>query len=465
MSSFDLNSIVEKFGPNSGPEYAEHLNSRFYDLLRLTGFDRRFVRGHGAHLFDEQDTTYLDCIGGYACAAIGRNHPVLRDALEQVLSSDIPSLVQWETSPLAVALAVGLKDACDRPNDRVFFVNSGTEGVETAMKFARSATGRTGFACCVNGFHGLTLGSLSLTEGAWLRKGFGPFLPGVRMVPFGEIEPIRAALADQSIAGLVIEPVQGKGVIVPPSGWYEEIARICKETGTLLIADEVQTGLGRAGSMLAHATGGAVADIVVLSKALSGGMVPVGAVLANASIIDAVFNSVDRSVVHSSTFKENAIAMATGLASLQIIQDENLVERSAENGKALKEGLENLAREIPGIREVRGTGLMIGVELNVEELTRRIPGLGSFRSTLVSQACIMHLLDQHRLLAQSTSRHSAVIKLVPPLMIGEDDIAWIISAFRETISALSTGRIAEFKGVAKMVRNSKHVFAREALGR
>ncbi len=465
MSSFDLNSILETFGPDSGPQYAEHLNSRFYDLLRLTGFDRRFVRGEGAHLYDEDDQKYLDCIGGYACAAVGRNHPVLRDAIEQVLASGIPSLVQWETSPLAVALAIKLKEVCNRPQDRVFFVNSGTEGVETAMKFARSATGRTGFACCINGFHGLTLGSLSLTEGPWLRKGFGPFLPGVRMVPFGEVESIRTALADRSIAALVIEPVQGKGVIIPPRGWYEEISKICEDTGTLLIADEVQTGLGRAGSMLAHATGSAVADIVVLSKALSGGTVPVGAVLAKSSIVDAVFNSVDRSVVHSSTFKEGAIAMATGLASLQIIQDEDLVGRSARNGKALKNGLAHLSSDMPGIREVRGSGLMIGVELDVEELTRSIPGLGGFRPTLVSQACIMHLLDRHRLLAQSTSRHSAVIKLVPPLSIDDDDIAWIINAFKETIGSLASGRIAEFKGVAKMVSNSKQVFLREALGR
>lgn len=463
MATFDLNSILEKYGPTAGPDYGEHLNRRFYDLLRLTGFDRRFVRGEGAHLFDEAGEVYLDAIGGYASVALGREHPVILDALKQLLAAEVPPLIQWETSPLAVALAIELKRVLGREGDRVFFVNTGTEAVEGAIKFARAATNRTGLVCCSNGFHGLTLGSLSLTDGAWLRRGFGPFLPDVSTIPFGDLHALRAALAAGSVAAFIVEPIQGKGVILPPEGYLRDAADICRSYGTLFIADEIQTGLGRTGDMLASVHDGAQPDMVLVSKSLSAGIVPVGAIVARAGMIDQVFDSVDRSVAHSSTFREGPLAMTVALAALHIIESEGLVERSARVGADLKAKLESLAPEVPGIVEVRGRGLMLGVELDTAFLSRAIPGLGTLQKTLIAQAFIMRLLQEHRVLAQATSRRSAVIKLVPPLVIGDSDVIWIVDAFRETLQALGSGRMADLKGLVSMVKNAGDVVAREAI--
>ena len=463
MAKFDLNAILEEHGPGAGDGYAEHLNPKFVDLLKLTGFDRTFVRGEGPYLFDDAGERYLDAIGGYACVALGRNHPVVRDALQQVLSSGLPSFVQWETSPLAVALADGLKTCTGREHDRVFFVNTGTEGVEAAIKFARASTGRSGLVHCENAFHGLTLGALSLNGGDWLRKGFGPYLPDVRSVPWGDAAALEQALSDRTVAAFVVEPIQGKGVQLPPDGWLQRVAEICRSTGTLLVMDEVQTGLGRTGSMLRSAEVGVDADIVVVSKVLSAGVLPVGAVLARSSIIDRVFDSVDRSVVHSSTFREGPLALAAGLAALQILRDEDLPERSRRLGDELMTRLRNLAKDVPGIREVRGAGLMIGVELDAAALSRAIPGMGGVRNTLVAQAMVMRLMSAHRLLTQSTSRGSAVVKLVPPLVIGESDLDWIVNAFEESLRSLAAGRVADFRGLVTMARNARGVLAREVI--
>ena len=463
MATFDLQSILDAYGPDAGRDYAAHLNPRFHDLLRLVGFDRRFVRGEGPYLWDEQGSRYLDAIGGFACLSLGRDHPVLRDALEQSLRIAPPTLIQFETPPLAVALAESLKRFLDRPGDRVFFVNSGTESVEAAMKMARAATGRPGFAHWSNAFHGLTLGALSMNGADWLRRGFEPLVPGCREVPFADTDALRAALADESVAAFFFEPVQGKGVIPHPPGVLREVAEICRETGTLLVADEVQTGLGRAGAALASRTDGVEPDLVCVSKGLSAGAIPLGAVLGSAAIFDRVFDSVERSVVHSSTFRENPLAMTNGLAVLHVLREEAIVEHSARMGAALVAGLRDLATTVPGIREVRGRGLMIGVELDPPALAIDMPGLANRTSTLVAQALVMRLLQRHRLLTQSTSKGSGVIKLVPPLVISEEDVDWIVEAFRESLVELARGRGAAVRGLIKMMRKAPGVVLREAV--
>ena len=462
MASFDIKSILHSVGPTAGSGYATHLNPRFYDLLKLTGFDRRFVRAEGPYLFDESGTRYLDAIGGYASVALGRNHPVITDAITQLLEVGVPSLVQWETSPLAVAAAIELKRMCGRSSDHVFFVNSGTEAVEGAIKFTRAATSRPGLVCCENAFHGLSLGSLSMTDGTWLRRGFGPFLPNVTRIPFNDLTALETALAGNDVAAFFVEPIQGKGVVVPDEGYLREAAAICTNAGTLLVADEIQTGLGRTGAMLHTARDGCAADLVLVSKALSAGIVPVGAILARPGVLDKVFDSVDRSVAHSSTFREAPLAMTIALAAMHVIEHEDLAARSERIGSLLKEGLEALAVELGTIAEVRGRGLMIGVELDLQALSRSIPGLGSMQATLIAQACVIRLLEDHHVLVQASSRVSPVIKLVPPLVIDETDVAWIIEAFRATLTSLASGRIADLKGLSLMVANATGVVVREA---
>lgn len=461
-TGFDLQSILDAYGGATSSADAAQLNPRFLDLLRITGFERRFIAGDGAHLVDERGDRYLDAIGGYACLSVGRNHPLLRDALEQALRIAPPSLVQFEIPPLAIALADRLKRFVDRREDRVFFVNSGTEAVEAAMKIARSATGRPGFAHWSNAFHGLTLGALSLNGADWLRKGFEPLVPGCEEIPFGDLQHLREVLQRERTAAFFFEPIQGKGVIEHPPGQLAEVAEICRRTGTLLVSDEVQTGLGRTGSRLASDRDGVVPDLVCLSKALSGGMVPVGAVIGRTSVFDLVFDSIERSVVHSSTFRENPLAMTAGLAVLEILESQGLTERSAHQGRRITEGLRELARTEPGLKAVRGRGLMLGVELDPVAMAFDLPGFARRTPTIVAQAVAIKMLKDHRVLVQSTAKSSAVLKVVPPLIIEDEDSDRIVNAFAETLADLRRGRGAAIRGLAEMLRLAPDVVLRES---
>lgn len=463
MADFDLKAILDAYGGAPTSQDVSHLNPRFHDLLRLTGFTGRFVAGQGAWLVDDAGRRYLDAIGGYACLSVGRDHPVVRSALEQALRKGPPTLVQFEVPTLAVALADRLKSFVDRRDDRVFFVNSGTEAVEAAMKICRAATGRPAFAHWSNAFHGLTLGALSLNGSEWLRRGFQPLIPGCREVPFGDLGALRETLVDQRVAAFFYEPIQGKGVVEHGDGVLREVAEICRQTGTLLVADEVQTGLGRTGSSLASRQDGVEPDLVCLSKTLSGGMVPVGAVLGPEAVFDRVFDSVERSVVHSSTFRENPLAMTAGLATLQVIEDEGLVERAARMGARIREGLLEASRRGPGIRSVRGRGLMLGLELDPAAMSFDLPGFSTRTPTLVAQAVSLRMLETHRMLVQSTAKSSAIIKIVPPLVIDEREADLIVEAFAETIAELRRGRGAGIRGLIDMIVRAPDVVAREAI--
>lgn len=452
MSTIDLDSILQECS-DPGARYAELINPRFYRLLRALGFDRRFIRGEGAYLFDTRGERYLDAIAGYSAITIGRNHPVLLDALRQALDSGLPSLVQFEANPLAGALAQRLLAVTDRTGDRVYFTNSGTEGIEAAIKFARCSTGRARLVHCTSGFHGLTLGALSLNGNPGLREGFGPLLEDTVEIPFGDTKALARVLETEPAAAFVIESVQGKTLAVAKDAFLREAHDLCTRHGTLLIADEVQTGLGRTGAILGTDHAGIHPDIVVLSKALSGGMVPVGAVIARASIVDDVFESMARSHVHSSTFKENVLGMVAGIASLHILQEERLAERARRLGDLLKERLEEVARTTGCISEVRGRGLMLGIELDVQRMSCSIdlPFVTRHRGTLVAQAVVRHLLAHHRVLALSTSAELATIKFTPPLMIEEEDVLLLADAVEATLTELASKRLgADVHGLAGM---------------
>ena len=242
-----------------------------------------------------------------------------------------------------------------------------------------------------------------------------------------------------------------------------EVAEICRRTGTLLVADEVQTGLGRTGAPLASDQDGVQPDLVCVSKTLSGGMVPVGAVLGRAAVMDRVFDSVERSVVHSSTFRENPLAMTAGLAVLQILEDERLVTRSAEVGRRLLDGLRGLTTRDSGIAAVRGRGLMLGVELDPKVMAFYLPGFGSRTATLVAQAVSVRMLVEHQVLVQSTAKTSAVIKVVPPLVIEAGDVDRIIDAFAATVADLRRGRGAAIRSLLDMLGRAPDVVLRESI--
>jgi ornithine--oxo-acid transaminase len=322
--------IAHLFAEREQERYGLHtryLNEQMVRLLRTIGFDRAYQRGRGQYLFDRHGQQYLDLLSGWGVFAIGRNHPAVRDTLKKLLDGDFPNLVQLDVSALAGVLAERLLRHVPYL-EKVFFANSGTESVEAALKFARAATGRAGVVYCSHAFHGLTYGALSVNGDAIFRSGFGPLLPECNEIPFGDLDALERALSSRRAAAFIVEPIQGKGVIIPPDEYLPDALALCRKHGTLFIADEIQTGLGRTGRFLASAHWGIEPDMVLLAKSLSGGHVPVGAVLTRKWIFDKVFDRIDRAVVHGSTFAKNDMAMAAGLATLEVIESERLMENA-----------------------------------------------------------------------------------------------------------------------------------------
>src|SRR6266446_5747561 len=360
-SNLDVSEMFVDRQSQRSSMHARYLNEQLVRVLKTIGYDVGFQKGQGQYLFDREGAKYLDLLSGFGVFAIGRNHPALRQALKSVLDSDLPNLVQLDVSTLAGVLAERLLEHVPYL-DKVFFANSGAEAVEAAIKFARGATGRPGIVYCAHSFHGLSYGALSLMDDPNFRSGFEPLLPGCTQIAFNDLAALEHALSSRQVAAFIVEPIQGKGVNMPTDEFLPGAAALCKKYGTLLIADEIQTGIGRTGKFLAVEHWNVEPDIVLLSKALSGGHVPVGALLTRKSVFDKIFNQMDRAVVHGSTFAKNDLAMAAGIATLEVIESEKLVDAAAKRGAELLAAFSRMARQHELIKAVRGKGLLIGIE-------------------------------------------------------------------------------------------------------
>jgi len=417
--------------------HEQALNQQMVRVLKTIGFDRDYRRGVGPYLYDADDNRYLDLLSGWGALAVGRNHPTVNGALREVLDQELPNLAQMDVSVLAGVLAEQLVEIAPSPGlEKVFFANSGTEAVEAALKMARYATGRSDIVYCDHGFHGLTYGALSLNGDDNFRDGFGPLLPGCRQVPFNDLAALERALADRP-AAFIVEPIQGKGVNIPDSDYLAEAKRLCEKHEVLLIADEIQTGLARTGRMWAVEHWGVEPDLVISAKALSGGQVPVGAVLARRWVFDAVFNRMDRVAVHGSTFGKNNMAMAAGLATLQVLKEEDLVKHNARLGERFQRELGAFVDRYEFVHEVRGKGLMIALEFGPPKSLKLRASwelLDRTNKSLFSQMILVPLFSSHRILAQVAGHGMHVIKLLPPYVISDADVDWTVEAFDQVIA-------------------------------
>lgn len=417
--------------------HTRHLNEQMVRVLHTIGYDVGFCRGAGQYLFDRDGNRYLDLLSGYGVFAIGRNHPALREALKSVIEADLPNLVQLDVSPLAGVLAKQLLEFIPYL-DKVFFANSGAEATEAAIKFARCATGRPGIVYCDHAFHGLTNGSLSINGDPIFRAGFEPLLPHCRVVPFNDLAALERALATRDIAAFIVEPIQGKGVNMPDDNYLREASALCRRHGTLFVADEIQTGLGRTGRFLAVEHWGVEPDMVLLAKALSGGHVPVSAVLTRKQIYDKVFDRLDRAVVHGSTFAKNDLAMAAGIATLEVIKHERLAARADRLGERLRRSFAQLFQRYEFVRAVRGKGLMIGIEFGPPSSLKLKASwnlLETANKGLFCQLVTIPLFKDHKVLTQVAGHASHTIKLLPPLVITDEDCDLIERSFDEVIAA------------------------------
>jgi len=430
--TFSIAQLIEERQDEQYALHRQYINPSMTRVLGIIGFDKPYVRGEGAYLWDVEGNRYLDLLAAYGALNLGRNHPVIKQVMQEMLSLERPNLVKMDCPLLAGLLAEELVKRMPPGLDAVFFANSGADAVDTALKFARAATQRPRVLYLDHAFHGLTLGTLSANGGAAFREGFGPFLPGFDVVAMNDLETLERELGAGDVAAFIAEPIQGKGVYIPADDYLPEAQRLCRKHGTLFICDEVQAGMGRTGRFLANEHWDLEPDIVTIAKSLGGGYVPVSAAIMRRSIHSKVFGRLDRCQVHSTTFGQNEMAMAAGLATLHVMDEEGVVEHAAAIGEKLLAGLAALKERYEMIADVRGKGLMIGIEFRPPhslKLRAAWTAAETAQKGLFSQLLVMALMRDHRILTQVGGPGVNIIKLLPPLIIGDEEVEMIVSAF------------------------------------
>jgi ornithine--oxo-acid transaminase len=419
--------------------YADHVNPQWVKLLNLLEMNVAYERCVGAELFTTDGRRILDFLSGYCVHNTGHNHPAIIGALKEELDRSGPVMLQSNVAELAGELATRLCKLSGGGLTKVFFASSGSEGVETAIKFARAHTGRVALLSCEGAFHGLTCGALSLMNGDYWRKGFGPLLPDTAFVPFGNLPALEKELSSKRYAAFFVEPIQAEGGIrVPEQHYLKQVQELCRRYGTLLVADEVQTGMFRTGRFLASHHFGITPDIVVLAKALSGGLVPVSAVLMSDEIHSSVFSSFKRSIVHASTFSENSLSMRAGLATLDVLERERLGDRANIIGIELQHRLSEALSSYEMVKEVRGKGLLLGIEFAApSRLALRAPfeAFARIHPAMFGQILVMRLFRNQNILTQICGNDFMVLKVAPPLMVTASQTAEFVSAVRDVVDA------------------------------
>ena len=459
--AFALSEILAQRHGENFPLHSRYLSPQLPRVLETLGMDRLYVRGAGCYLYDADGQRYLDLLSGFGVYALGRSHPTVMGALHEAIDADLPNLVQLDCALLPGVLAEALVARAHPGIERVFFTNSGAEAIESAIKFARCATGRSRILFGDHAFHGLTTGALSLNGGAEFRAGFGDLLPGAEMIPFGDIDALHEQLSKGDVAAVVLEPIQGKGVNLAPEEFWPAAEELCRRFKTLLVVDEIQTGLGRTGRFFCHEHWGIRPDIITVSKALSGGFIPVGAMLCSAKVSDSVYSSMDRAVVHSSTFSTNHLAMVAGLATLHAIDEEDIVDRARRTGELFMKSLAPLVERHEFLHEVRGKGLMIGLvfgEPTSRSLRMRWRALEGIRTAFFSQLVVVPLFHRHRVLTQVAADNVNVVKLLPPLIAGEDEVEYFVAALDDVLSSAEKGSGLFFEFGKTLARGSLNRF-------
>jgi ornithine--oxo-acid transaminase len=355
----------------------------------------------------------------------------VKAALIEALELDTPGMLAMGVTALPGLLAKELIQRTPPRIERCLFTNSGTEANEAAIKLGRAATKRARVISADHGFHGLTLGSLSANGNAEFTARFQPLLPGFEQVPFGDLDALEAQLRREDVAVFIVEPIQGKGINVPPDGYLAGAQELCRRYGTLFCVDEVMTGFGRTGTMFAFEHWGLEPDLVTVAKSLSGGYVPVGALLMSRAVHEAVFDSMPHAMSHGSTFAPNELAMVAGLAMLHELDERDLVVRSARLGEKLLDLTRPLVDEFDVVKDVRGVGLMWAIEFEGDSRMYRI--LDRAQRGLFAQLVVVPLFTDHRILTQVAGHDMAVVRILPPFVLTDEDVEEFADALRETI--------------------------------
>ena len=435
--------------------YSTHVNPQWVRLLDLLQMNVRYERCLGSELFTSDGRRILDFLSGYCVHNVGHNHPAVVAALQDELAQCGPAMIQTHVAERAGELGEKLCQRAGGKLTKVFFASSGSEGVEAAIKFARAHTGRSGLLYANGAFHGLTCGALSLMGDAFWREGFGPLLPDTTAIPFNDLPALEKELSRKTYAAYIVEPIQAEaGIRVPTADYFRAAEALCKRYGTLLVIDEVQTGMYRTGPFLASHRFGIEPDMVILAKAMSGGLIPVAAVLMTDGIYDSVYGSLRRAIIHTSTFSENSLAMRAALATLEVLEEENLGRRALEQGEKLRSRLTEALTGFEMVKTVHGAGLLCGIEFaSPRSLRLKLPfeAFMHIHPAMFGQILVMRLFRDSGILTQICGNNFMVLKAAPPLVVTDGQIDEFVTAITKVVDLAhsSTDFWSEALGLAR----------------
>lgn len=431
-----FHEFVEEHLHSSTHLAKRHVHPKLLRMFEIAGMDAVFTRADGAYLWTEDGRRFLDLLSGGGVHFIGRNNPQVRAALRDVLDMDLPNLTVANASVLGGLLAERLIALAGPQFQKVVFANSGTEATEICVRFTRQATGRRRYLYLDGAFHGRTYAAVSMCGFDEMKVGSDPMMPTCTPLPRNDIDALRRELSHGDVAALVLEAVQGMTCEVVSADYLRAAERLCAQHGTVLVMDEVQTGLGRLGHWFGCHGAGIKPGMLTVSKALSGGQSPVSAVLLTQDIYDRVFAAFKSGPIYISTFAENNLAMAAGLATLDVLEDLDAPNRARLLSEKIRSGLTDLAERYDVIDRITGQGLIIGVVFKSSanlalRLQQALMGAGDPGAF----AAAVHI-DLHRrgILVQIPGFNLNMIKILPPVTLGDDDVRWFLRAFEEVLA-------------------------------
>ncbi|MDP3921099.1 MAG: aspartate aminotransferase family protein [Candidatus Omnitrophota bacterium] len=426
-----LGGVRDVLRMTSGEVFRKHndyLNPIVTMIVRFLGMNRRFVEARGIHLKDDSGRKYLDFLSGFGALNLGHEPPEVLQALRLVEES--PNIMQASLNPFAAKLAEYLAEVTPGDLSRSFFCNSGAEAVEAALKLARAATGRRMLLFAEGAYHGKTFGALSVSGREKYKKPFAPLLPDTQAVPYGDLEALRKSLSNKTAAAFIVEPIQGEnGVLVPPDGYLKGAEELCREFGTLLLVDEVQTGVGRTGKLFACEHEGVEPDVLILSKALGGGVMPIGAMVTTDIIWKKAYGSLETGLLHSSTFGGNSRACACGIATLRAVLSKNLPAKAAAAGRVLLKKARALTKRSTLLREVRGKGLLLGL------VFVRVKGKSPLMEGAITLWVARQMFLRHGIVMAFTLNNLDVLRIAPPLNITQKHIEYFIDSLSDVLKS------------------------------
>lgn len=437
--STDYRALIEGHLSSASHLSKRHVHPRLLKLFEVGGMNTAFSHAKDVYLYDGEGRRYLDFLAGGGVYFIGRNHPEVNNAIEAVVDMDLPNLCVVNASVLGGVVAEQLLELAGPHLTKVTYANSGTEATDVCVRFARVATGRRRYLYLEGAFHGRSFAAISMCGFEEMRERQEPLMPTCTPIPPNDIAALRRELRRGDVAGFIYEGVQGMTLTALDPGYLREARTLCDEYGTLMIADEVQTGFGRTGHWFDFHRTGVRPDMVTVSKTLSGGAAPVSAVLYTEDLYNKIYNNFTSGPIYFSTFAENNISMAASLATLSVLKEIDAPKRSMEIAKRLRDGLARLAEHYDVIERVGGLGLMVGIyfresssaALRVQQELLNLADRGSFAA-----AVNVEMYTRQRVIMQIPGPGVNAVKILPPVVSTDADIDYFLAAFEDALASL-----------------------------